>query len=120
MIVIVVLGMLVGIAAPRMDTLYQSVRFYFELSQVRTEIAGLSSRAYLEGRPLRLEGWPPADGQRVTSDVVRLTLPEGWRVLTDQPILYREDGVCFGGAVVIRAGLQEVRYRLEPPRCKPA
>jgi hypothetical protein len=49
---------------------------------------------------------------------VRLTLPEGWRVVVDPPILFRPDGACSGGSVVIESGDVRRSFRLEPPRCR--
>lgn len=61
---------------------------------------------------------PPAAEPAAISEPVRLALPEGWRVVVDPPILFRPDGACSGGTVVIESGEARRRFRLEPPRCR--
>lgn len=64
-------------------------------------------------------GSPPAtEPAAAISEPVRLTLPEGWRVVVDPPILFRPDGACSGGTVVIESGEARRSFRLEPPRCR--
>ena len=65
-------------------------------------------------------GSPPAGTEpaAASSEPVRLVLPEGWRVVVDPPILFRPDGACSGGTVVIESGEARRSFRLEPPRCR--
>ena len=128
------LGFLVSLILPRLDQLYVSFLFWLDQDRVEREIASLSGRAYLQGKPLRLATWPPttsssgspasfapgggAEPLAGQGETVRLTLPEGWRVLVDPPILFRPDGACSGGSVVIEAGDVRRSYRLIPPRCR--
>lgn len=134
------MGFLVALILPRLDQLYLSFLFWLDQDRVEREIAGLGGRAYLEGRALSLATWPPpapipgarppasgsasvplaagAEPLAGTGEPVRLALPEGWRVVVDPPILFRPDGACSGGSVVIEAGEVRRSFRLEPPRCR--
>ena len=85
----------------------------------------MSGRAYLEGKALRLATWPPpppVPGAPAPApgldETVRLVLPQGWRVVVDPPILFRPDGACSGGNVVIESGDVRRSFRLEAPRCR--
>lgn len=124
------LGFLVSLILPRLDQLYLRFLFWLDQDRIEREIAGLGGRAYLEGRALSLSTWPPpqpgsaaarpvgAEPLAGTGEPVRLALPEGWRVVADPPILFRPDGACSGGEVVIEAGEVRRSFRLEPPRCR--
>ena len=134
LLVIVLLGFLVSLILPRLDQLYLSFLFWLDQDRVEREIAALGGRAYLEGKALSLSTWPPpapgspAAAARSTAagteplagsgEPVKLALPEGWRVVVDPPILFRPDGACSGGEVVIEAGEVRRSFRLEPPRCR--
>ena len=127
------MGFLVSLILPRLDQLYLSFLFWLDQDRVEREIASLGGRAYLQGKALRLATWPPptaAGGSANAAssrgagpladlgETVRLALPEGWRVVVDPPILFRPDGACSGGSVVIEAGDVRRSYRLVPPRCR--
>ena len=137
LLVIVLLGFLVSLILPRLDQLYLSFLFWLDQDRVEREIAALGGRAYLEGKALSLSTWPPAaPGSAAAAttprpaavagaeplagigEPVKLALPEGWRVVVDPPILFRPDGACSGGQVVIEAGEVRRSFRLEPPRCR--
>lgn len=121
------LAFVVSLALPRLEQLYLRFLFWLDQDQIEREIAGLGARAYLEGRTLRLATWPlppPRPGaprpppEPEIGEPVRLTLPEGWRVVVDPPILYRPDGACSGGSVAIESGEVRRSFRLDAPRCR--
>jgi prepilin-type N-terminal cleavage/methylation domain-containing protein len=121
------IAFVVSLALPRLEQLYLRFVFWLDQDRVEREIAGLGARAYLEGKTLRLATWPlppPRPGApRPPAEVevgepVRLTLPEGWRVVVDPPILFRPDGACSGGAVAIESGEVRRSFRLDAPRCR--
>ena len=132
------LGFLVSILLPRLDQLYLSFLFWLDQDRVEREISSLSGKAYLEGKALSLATWPPfppgspganrarqaaanpagADPLAGAAEPVRLMLPEGWRVIVEPPIVFRPDGACSGGEVVIEAGDVRRSFRLEAPRCR--
>jgi prepilin-type N-terminal cleavage/methylation domain-containing protein len=128
LLVMVLLGFLASLALPRLDQLYLRFVFWLDQDRIEREIASLSGRAYLEGKALRLATWPtlPASANAPAErrpdleigEPVRLTLPEGWRVVVEPPILFRPDGVCSGGTVVIESGDIRRSFRLEAPRCR--
>lgn len=122
------LAFVVSLALPRLEQMYLRFVFWLDQDRIERELAGLSARAYLEGKTLRLATWPlpppRPDAPRTPpepeiGEPVRLSLPEGWRVVVDPPILYRPDGACSGGSVAIESGEVRRSFRLEAPRCRP-
>jgi hypothetical protein len=140
LLTMVLLGFVVSLIVPRLDQLYLSFLFWLDQDRVERELASLGGRAYLEGKALSLASWPPplpgspaaaaerraaeartaqaADPLANTGEPIRLALPESWRVVVSPPILFRPDGACSGGEVVIEAGDIVRRFRLDPPRCR--
>jgi len=140
LLTMVLLGFLVSLIVPRLDQLYLRFLFWLDQDRVERELASLSGRAFLEGKALSLSSWPrPLPGSPEAAaearaaaaqaaqaaeplagigEPVRLALPESWRVVVSPPILFRPDGACSGGDVVIEAGDITRRFRLEPPRCR--
>lgn len=48
-----------------------------------------------------------------------VTVPTGWSVNTESPILYSDTGICSGGTLLIKApNDREWVYRLSPPDCR--
>jgi hypothetical protein len=124
----VFLGLMTGIAAPRLLTLYDRVAFSYRETDVLRQITDLGVAALTRGKELRLATQPPLapePGQRPRvvsprpAEEVKLGLPDGWRVIADPPIEYRFDGFCNGGRLVIVAGDHRSEWRLDPPHCRP-
>ena len=122
------LSFVISLALPRLEQLYLRFVFWLDQDRVEREIAGLGARAYLEGKTLRLATWPLPPStpgalgqpppQPELCELVRLTLPEGWRVVVEPPILFRPDGACSGGSVAIESGEVRRSFRLDAPRCR--
>lgn len=128
LMVVVFLGLMTGIAAPRLFTLYDRIVFSYRETDVLRQVTDLGVAALTRGRELRLATQPPLPpepGQRPRpaparpADEVKLGLPEGWRVIADPPIEYRFDGFCNGGRLSIVAGDYRSEWRLDAPHCRP-
>jgi hypothetical protein len=126
--VVFFLGLVVGIAAPRVQALYDRLAFRYRESNVVRQIADLGTRALQKGVELRLATQPPIPVQpgqaqppppTRPAEEVKLDLPPGWRVVADPPIEYRFDGFCIGGRISIQADAVRSEWRLEPPHCLP-
>ena len=90
LIVLLILGAVAALAAPRFDRLLGSVRQSHEREEVFGQIAGLGYEALSRGIDLQLGNYPPKAGKTHP-----LSLPEGWRIETEAPVLYRANGVCL-------------------------
>jgi prepilin-type N-terminal cleavage/methylation domain-containing protein len=127
LIVLVTLGVVAVIAVPRLDRMYESLRLALAQDRIEQQLAGLAARAYVEGRQILLTTSPPPGTALSTSSGAgdtrfvhaRLDLPSGWRLFVDPPIVYRNDGICSGGQVILVTDNRRIAYRLEPPWCRP-
>jgi hypothetical protein len=127
--VVLFLGLMTGIAGPRLVTLYERVVFSYRESDVLRQITDLGVAALTRGKELRLTTQPPLPpepGQRPRqvlpqrpADDVKLGLPDGWRVIADPPIEYRFDGFCNGGRLSIVSNERRSDWRLDAPHCRP-
>jgi prepilin-type N-terminal cleavage/methylation domain-containing protein len=115
LVVLVIVGLLAGIALPRLYVIAQRYEIAAQRKNVLTEISVLGYRAYSSGRPIELTSLP------ASATVAPFSLPPGWRIEVPQPIRYDFNGLCSGGELILISpdNLQE-RIRLTPPLCKPA
>ena len=72
-----------------------------------------------DGTIIDVEGVPPGAGLEAWQ-VLRMTLPDGWRLFIDKPILYHLSGSCEGGEVILARPPEVLRYELFAPLCRPA
>lgn len=118
LVVLVIVGLLAGIALPRLTALYSSVERAGQSSAIQNQIEGLGYRAYVSGQAIVLEssGVPEAGA---SSKSYPLHLPAGWGVSLPTPLRYSSQGLCSGGILSINApdGSQET-FRLKPPLCR--
>lgn len=116
LVVIALLGLMTGLALPRLDRLFDSLRFAFERDDVVQAIGELPFIAFQQGRAFSFTRYPPQEGD----DDLPLNLPEGWTVHADQPIVYRANGVCGGGVVTFTYAGRSSVGTLAAPLCQPA
>jgi len=112
LIVLVVIGLLSSIAFPRLKVLYDGGRFIYEKDEVVRQLASLGYKAYATSTRFTLLDSQSDEGEA-------LELPEGWRVVAESPVEYRENGVCSGGLVRLLQGERSIRLKLSPPFCRP-
>ena len=116
LVVLVIVGLLAGIALPRLAALYASVENSGRRSAIHDQIEGLGYLAYASGKSIVLESSSESGGQ--TKDYP-LQLPIGWRVELPKPVHYSAQGFCGGGRLVINdpeGG--RAAFRLAPPLCR--
>jgi general secretion pathway protein G len=114
LVVLVIIGLLAGVAVPRLHAM--SVRFEIaaQRSSLLTEIGNLGYRAYASGQPVELTSLPVETGKNFV-----VSVPAGWRIETSQAIRYSFNGICNGGKVTLigpDASTEEIL--LAPPLCK--
>ena len=113
LVVLVIVGLLAGVALPRLFLISQRYAIASERDSLLTEIGNLGYSAYSAGRALELAA--SADPKDYAVKV-----PAGWRVEVPKPIRYGFNGICSGGTMVLQApdGARE-KYQLTAPACKP-
>jgi len=111
LVVLVIIGLLAGVALPRLYAISQRYEIAAQRASLLTEIGNLGYRAYNSGRPIELGS--------LTSPAT-IKIPQGWRIEIRQPIHYSFNGICSGGKVTL-LGPDEFREALQllPPQCKP-
>lgn len=116
LVVLVIIGLLAGVAMPRLYLMSQRHEMAAQRAGLLTDIGNLGYRAYNSGQPVELTSLAaPADKNSP------INIPPGWRIEARQPIRYNYNGICSGGRVVL-IGPDEVREELQllPPLCRPA
>jgi len=111
--VITLIGLMAGLAIPRLTAVHDSVRWASERDDVLRRISGLGFSAFREGREFELKRYPLPD-----SEELPLELPDGWTVEADPAILYKANGVCFGGKMRLTCGEKSLVVYLRPPLCR--
>jgi len=114
--VLVIVGMLAGIALPRLASLYSSVENASQRRAIQDQIEGLGYLAYASGKPILLTSSGASAKETIGYP---LQLPIGWTVDVPQPLRYSSQGFCAGGALtIVDPGGGTEAYRLQMPLCK--
>ena len=115
LVVLVIIGLLAGVALPRLYALSVRYEIAAQREKLLTEIGMLGYRAYITGQPIELapNTMPAANG-------VLFVVPQGWLIEATQPIRYGFNGICNGGRITL-VGPDKLReaYLLQAPTCKP-
>ena len=119
LVVMVVIGLMAGIALPRLYDLAHRFEISAQRDKLLLDIGTLGYRAYQTGQAMQLgaSGAVPAPGSAIAAP---LTVPAGWRIATPQPIQYRFNGICSGGQLTLsNPDGQTETVTLNPPLCLP-
>ncbi len=132
LVVLVVLSLLTGLAAPRLMAMYDSFHATLERDEVLVQLGKLNYLAFQQGHDFELTTYPAiqkinTESEKTEFEIINkektinnfLELPKGWRVHTKMPILFRANGVCSGGLIYLNHQVQEFRVQLDPPFCQP-
>lgn len=116
LVVLVIIGLLAGVAIPRLYAISHRYEIAAQREALLTEISNLGYRAYNSGHPLELVALA-ASAPRSSP----IEIPPGWRIETQRPIRYSFNGICSGGKITL-FGPDAFRedLQLNPPLCKPA
>jgi len=115
LVVLVIIGLLAGVALPRLYAISQRYEIAAQRASLLTEIGNLGYRAYSSGQPAELTSLAAPTAQSAP-----ISIPPGWRIETPQAIRYSFNGICSGGKITL-LGPDEFREELQllPPLCKP-
>lgn len=116
LVVLVIIGLLAGVALPRLYAMSQRYEIAAQRTSLLTEIGNLGYRAYNSGQASELISLPAS---AVNSALI--SLPPGWRIEVPKPIRYSFNGICSGGKITLKGpGEFSEVLQLTPPLCKPA
>ena len=116
LIVLAFMGLMTGIALPRMATMYESFKWAGERDEALQSIAGLGYQAWRQARAFDLAEFSPPDGEQRD---IPLRLPAGWSLNSTEPIHFRANGICDGGELRLHYRERTVNLVLHPPLCRP-
>ncbi len=128
LLVVAFVGLMVGIAGPRLSTIYDRMMFAYRETDLLRQINDLGVAALARGSDIRLSTQPPMPPASTrpnrpppaplrSAEEVKLALPSGWQLIAEPPIEYRLDGFCKGGRISIVAGDRKSDWRLDAPHC---
>ncbi len=110
----VLIGLLAGIALPRLSGISQRFEIAAQRKSILMEIGNLGYRAYTSGQAIELTSQPAPD-----LPTPPVTLNGGWKLEVPNPIRYGFNGVCSGGKIVlVSPDDNREEFELQPPLCK--
>ena len=116
LVVLVIIGLMAGVALPRLYTLAQRYQISAERQSLLVDIGNLGYRAYSRGQAIELTSLPaPTD-----AGPPPINMPSGWRLELPQTIRYSFNGICSGGTFsLLGPDASRQTLQLKPPLCQP-
>lgn len=114
MVVLVLMGLVAGVVLPRMSKLYDRTQAAFELEDLRLSLARIPLQTFSSNIRYELISLPSNVNQSLF-----ISIPDGWVVQADAPIIYQPNGICLGGNLVASYGEVSYKFVLLPPNCVP-
>ncbi|MOA22101.1 hypothetical protein D3C78_1426400 [compost metagenome] len=111
-VVLALVAALGAIVLPSLMKMQEAWRRRLDIQDIAGQLRSLGYRTRLQAREtvIGAGGVSPAD---------MLSLPVGWILSAQQPLVYRANGACLGGEVSVQhEGVVKV-LRLEAPLCQP-
>lgn len=121
MIVLFIFSLLTGLVAPRLMAMYDSVQAAYQRDEILSQINSLSYQAYQKGLNFSFETYPFQTANKdyvALQKNIQLTVPEGWQMIADKPIVFRANGACTGGKLSLSYANQLYKVQLAPPFCR--
>lgn len=114
-VVLVLMGLLMGVATPKVIQLYRSVEFSLEKDDILFQLSRLSFNVYKSGRGFELQSLASGGNDKL------ITLPEGWEfdALQSSNITFSPLGYCDGGQARFVKQNRELLVSLSAPSCLP-
>lgn len=115
LVVMVIIGLLAGVALPRMYVMSQRYEIASQRQNLLTEIGNLGYSAYSSGQAAELTSLAA-----LAAPHAPLNIPAGWKLEVPRPIQYSFNGTCSGGNITLLGpdGTRET-FQLTPPLCQP-
>lgn len=113
LVVLAIAGLLAGIALPNLSKMAERSRIGTERTGIVSSLENLGYSAYSNGKPYTLVALD------ATSDNSPFKVPDGWRIVAENPINYAVNGVCSGGVVTLFGPDRTAeRLLLKAPLCR--
>ena len=107
-VVLLVLGLVSGIAIPRLTALFDSLQTKNQLAEIHQTIRSAPLEAYLAGKSLDLSE------HLVESKVI----PSGWTFSFPEPVIVKANGVCQGGEIHLQMDSIIRHFKISSPLCQ--
>jgi prepilin-type N-terminal cleavage/methylation domain-containing protein len=134
-VVLAIIAAISAIAYTWLMPLATRVRIAFDRDDFERQLLELPQRVRLDGRggvltglsgdrlpggmTIEVEGAAKAGNALEEWQVLRLDVPNGWRLVVSQPVFYHFSGACEGGVVAFVLPTASLRYVLTAPLCRP-
>jgi general secretion pathway protein G len=110
---LVLMGLIGGLVVPRLSNLYQSLTLREQRENLLHQITALPHTALQTGEIVSLGG-------NTENNSARLQGLEGWKLESDQAVVFRANGFCTGGSLrLLHESGESWNYLLRPPYCQP-
>jgi general secretion pathway protein G len=115
LVVLVIVGLLAGVALPKLFLLSQRYAIAADRDKLLTDIGNLGYSAYTLGKTVEL-----VSSSGVAAQANAISVPSGWRIEVPKAIRFNFNGICSGGtlALINPEGARE-NFQLVAPACKP-
>ena len=115
LVVLVIIGLLAGVALPRLYAISVRYEIAAQRSSLLTDIGNLGYRAYATGQAVELASVGTTAGKAAV-----VKIPAGWKIEAPQPVRYSFNGICSGGRITL-VGPDQLRetFLLQAPLCQP-
>ncbi|WP_100655921.1 prepilin-type N-terminal cleavage/methylation domain-containing protein [Alteromonas flava] len=115
LIVLVLMGLLMGLTAPRLAQMYDSVSFSLQRDDVLFQLQSVPFMVFQRGESFRLLDLNEAPDADV------LALPDGWQLdeIGTTDVTYNALGFCSGGEATFVKEDRRLRVQLDAPMCRP-
>jgi general secretion pathway protein G len=114
LIVLLILGLISGLTLPRLNQMYQTLQISYQRDDAVTQMNRLGFHAFSHSLAFALSHENTESG--LTN--APITLPDGWSIVTEKPIIYRANGVCEGGRLSLNHATGQWKIQLTPPFCQ--
>lgn len=119
LVVLVVVGLLAGVALPRLYQISKRFEIASQRDNLVLAISNISYVAYQAGQSLQLGPKQQTDSLNLVK-TAPISVPDGWSLDVERPIVYSFNGICSGGNLTLRGpdGYVE-HFALNAPLCQP-
>lgn len=113
LVVLIVIGLISGIALPQLQRSLNSYQYLAEKNQLIKALNSLTGVAYQYGENFEISKLPSEDGW--INELI--DIPNGWGISSENPLKFYSSGSCSGGNITIIKEKQKIKYKLSPPFC---
>jgi prepilin-type N-terminal cleavage/methylation domain-containing protein len=109
LVVLILLGLTSALVLPKFPAIYDRFKSRAEQDAFFQSLGALPLKAYTQQQAITLNQ---------TTAPQLLELPSGWKLTIENPIIYKPNGVCLGGALSYTSKGISIPIELTPPYCE--